>query len=210
MVCDPLAAARLDEEPGWVGGARYRRQLSPVPCDCGVHTPHAGWRPWPTSQPTSQPTFPPLPRHPPRCAVPASQYNPPCQMVELTPPTTEYCRQYTAGAIEDIWTVAGKVRCGGGEEWHSTADAGPAVGPAGGRCGCGARHPPILSSCPFPPLPSLASPWTHPSRSSTRASTSGPSPRARSSSEAARLRCDLCAAVPRRLPAEPGVGGAIG
>jgi hypothetical protein len=40
--------------------------------------------------------------------VPASQYNPSCQMVELTPPTTEYCRTYKAGPIEDVWTIAGK------------------------------------------------------------------------------------------------------
>jgi hypothetical protein len=29
-------------------------------------------------------------------------------MVELTPPTTEYCRTYKAGPIEDVWTIAGK------------------------------------------------------------------------------------------------------
>ena len=43
-------------------------------------------------------------------AVPASQYNPTCQLVELTPPVTEYCRQYKAGPIEDLWTVGGKAR----------------------------------------------------------------------------------------------------
>ncbi|PSC74206.1 left border a [Micractinium conductrix] len=45
--------------------------------------------------------------------VPASQMNSSqavtCKtLVELTPPTDEYCRQYKVGPVEDIWTVGGK------------------------------------------------------------------------------------------------------
>lgn len=42
--------------------------------------------------------------------VPASQVGNrlTCDMVELTPPTLDYCRQYKVGPQEDIWTVGGK------------------------------------------------------------------------------------------------------
>lgn len=66
--------------------------------------------------------------------MPASQYNPDCQLVELTPPTTEYCRQYEAGPIEDIFTVSGKV-CVNGRWWVGVYEWG--------NSGCWARllHP---------------------------------------------------------------------
>lgn len=66
-------------------------------------------------------------------AVAASQYNPTCQGVKLTPPVTEYCRQYKTGPVEDIWTVAGKVRRGRG-----CAALRRSVAPWGWMDGCSA------------------------------------------------------------------------
>lgn len=123
-------------------------------------------------------------------AVPASQYNPACQGVKLTPPVTEYCRQYKTGPVEDIWTVAGKVRA----PCSFSGTQPTARIPLSATASAPPSHLILNDGWPPPSAPSnarsLASPLTPPSARSTPASTSGPSPRARSSSEGL-----LCAAL---------------